>query len=94
VIARLVPGGLAGVDRRALDADLELDVPCRSRPRESVDRRMVARHPCIETPSPGSNRGTRTSSPLTRISRRTRSQLTTSSCSMSHYVSRRLPSKG
>jgi hypothetical protein len=62
MIARLVSGGQTGVDRAALDAALELAIPCGGwcpRGRKAEDGRIAGRYPLAETPSPGYSQRTR-----------------------------------
>jgi hypothetical protein len=62
MIAKLVSGGQTGVDRAALDAALELDVPCGGwcpRGRKAEDGRIDDRYPLAETPSGGYSERTR-----------------------------------
>ena len=62
MIARLVSGGQTGVDRAALDAALELGVPCGGwcpRGRTAEDGTIPARYPLTETPSGDSSERTR-----------------------------------
>jgi hypothetical protein len=62
MIARLVSGGQTGVDRAALDAALELGVPCGGwcpRGRKAEDGRIAASYPLVETPSGGYSQRTR-----------------------------------
>src|SRR5262249_10875580 len=54
MIARLVSGGQSGVDQAALDAALELGVPCGGwcpRGRKAEDGPIPDRYPLVETPS-------------------------------------------
>jgi hypothetical protein len=54
MIGKLVSGGQSGVDRAALDAALELGVPCGGwcpRGRAAEDGPIPARYPLTETPS-------------------------------------------
>jgi hypothetical protein len=54
VIGKLVSGGQTGVDRAALDAALELGVPCGGwcpKGRRAEDGRIDGRYPLAETPS-------------------------------------------
>jgi hypothetical protein len=62
MIARLVSGGQTGVDRAALDAALELGVPCGGwcpKGRKAEDGTIPARYPLAETPSGGYSRRTK-----------------------------------
>src|SRR5437588_205155 len=62
MIARLVSGGQTGVDRAALDAALEMGVPCGGwcpKGRKAEDGRIDDRYPLVETPSPGYSQRTR-----------------------------------
>jgi hypothetical protein len=62
MIARLVSGGQTGVDRAALDAALELNVPCGGwcpRGRKAEDGALPDRYPLTETPSSGDSQRTR-----------------------------------
>jgi hypothetical protein len=58
VIAKLISGGQAGVDRAALDAALELGVPC-PKGRKAEDGTIPDRYPLNETPSAGYSQRTR-----------------------------------
>lgn len=54
MLERIVSGGQTGVDRAALDAALELEVPCGGwcpKGRRAVDGRIPDRYPLRETPS-------------------------------------------
>ncbi len=54
VIGKVVSGGQSGVDRAALDAALELGVPCGGwcpKGRRAEDGRIDGRYPLAETPS-------------------------------------------
>src|ERR1700683_1431635 len=56
MIARLVSGGQSGVDRAALDAALELGVPCGGwcpKGRKAEGGALPARYPLPQTPSGG-----------------------------------------
>jgi hypothetical protein len=62
MIARLVSGGQTGVDRAALDAALELGVPCGGwcpKGRKAEDGRIDDRYPLMETPSAGYSQRTK-----------------------------------
>jgi hypothetical protein len=55
VVKRVVSGGQTGVDRAALDAALELGIPCGGwcpRGRRAEDGAIGPRYPLRETPSP------------------------------------------
>jgi hypothetical protein len=62
MIGRLVSGGQSGVDRAALDAALELGVPCGGwcpKGRKAEDGRIDYRYPLVETPSGGYSQRTK-----------------------------------
>src|SRR5262249_20137195 len=62
LIARLVSGGQTGVDRAALDAALEVGVPCGGwcpKGRKAEDGRIDDRYPLCETPSAAYSQRTR-----------------------------------
>jgi hypothetical protein len=62
MIARLVSGGQTGVDRAALDAALEMGMPCGGwcpRGRKAEDGHIDGRYPLVETPSDGYSQRTR-----------------------------------
>lgn len=62
MIARLVSGGQSGVDRAALDAALELGIPCGGwcpKGRKAEDGKIDDRYPLVETPSAGYSQRTR-----------------------------------
>ena len=62
MIARLVSGGQSGVDRAALDAALEIGLPCGGwcpKGRKAEDGRIDDRYPLVETPSGGYSQRTR-----------------------------------
>ena len=54
MFARVVSGGQTGVDRAALDAALELEIPCGGwcpQGRKAEDGPLAARYPLTDTPS-------------------------------------------
>jgi hypothetical protein len=62
MISKLVSGGESGVDRAALDAALELGIPCGGwcpRGRKAEDGRIDDRYPLVETPSGGYSQRTK-----------------------------------
>jgi hypothetical protein len=62
MIGRLVSGGQSGVDRAALDAALELGIPCGGwcpKGRKAENGAIPARYPFVETPSGGYSQRTR-----------------------------------
>jgi hypothetical protein len=62
MLARLISGGQSGVDRAALDAALELGVPCGGwcpRGRKAEDGPIPERYPLTETPRGGYSQRTR-----------------------------------
>jgi hypothetical protein len=60
MIAKLISGSQTGVDRAALDAALELNIPCGGwcpKGRKAEDGPIDARYPLAETPSASYSRG-------------------------------------
>lgn len=73
MIGRLVSGGQTGVDRAALDAALELGIPCGGwcpRGRKAEDGTIPERYPMVETPFAGySQKGPRAALPMSSLCR-------------------------